>query len=195
MRFLLPVLFLAACRDKPPAPASNPQDASIPAAAESLPPMPPHPVAARGRLAVQSAGGPREIKGDWAAEAGVCVTPPMMLVVAQVQGMGTVVRLSLPDTNRVTSYPITTVAGGLPPPPAAQVGVQVFRPDGPAAYQGGEGSVEIYEFAKLVSGRFAVTLRQISTNARIQYAGAFREIPVKPLDRAHCAVAGSAAKR
>lgn len=195
MRFLLAVLLLAACRDKPPVPAANPQGASIPAAAESLPPMPPHPVAARGRLAVQSAGGPREIKGDWAAEAGICTTPSMMLVVAQVQGMGTVVKLSLPDTNRVTSYPVTTVASGFPSPPAAQVGVQVFRPDGPVSYQGAEGSVEIDAFEKLVSGRFTVTLRQINTNARIQYAGAFREIPVKQADQAHCAVADSAARR
>ena len=198
MRVLLAAwMIVAACRSKPAAdPASKQQGTATAVAAESLPPMPPYPEPARGRLAVQSAGGAHEIKGEWPAEAGACERPPMLQVVAQVQGFGTIVLLALPEKDRVTSYPVTIVdTTGLPTAPASQVGVQVFRSDGPAAYQAAEGAVEVYAFEKTVSGRFGVTMRQVSTNSRIRYAGAFREIPLKQLDAAHCARADSAAKR
>lgn len=194
-RLVLVTLVVAACGGKEPekAPPGQPAANTVPVA-ESLPPMPPFPEASRGRLAVQSAGGLHQIKGEWPAEAGVCQRPPMLQVVSQVQGTGTIVLLALPETNRVARYPVTLIASGLPTPPAAQIGVQVFRPDGPAAYQATEGSVEVYAFTKTVSGRFGVTLRQISTNGRIQYAGAFKEVVIKQLDPAHCAIADSAAK-
>lgn len=191
---LLSLLF-AGCQGKDANKAQPAQPAPTPTpAVESLPPMPSFPSPARGRLAAQSAGGPAEIKGEWAAEAGVCEQPPMLQVVAQVEGTGTIVLLALPEKNRVTDYPVTTVGNGLPTPPAAQVGVQVFRKQGPAAYQASEGSVEIYAYEKTVSGRFGVTMRQISSNERIRYAGAFREIPIKQLDKSYCTVADSAAR-
>lgn len=194
-RLLVLILTVAACRGQETKATAERPAVNLTPAVESLPPMPAFPAAARGRLAVQSAGGPKEIRGEWPAEAGMCERPPMLQIVSQVQGTGTIVLLALPETNRVARYPVTMIGSGLPTPPAAQVGVQVFRADGPGAYQAAEGSVEIYAFEKTISGRFGVTLRQISTNARIQYAGAFREIAVKPLDPAHCAVADSAAKR
>src|SRR5262249_18300616 len=113
------------------------------------------------QLAAQSAGGELDIRGEWPAEAGICDQPPMLQVVAQVKGAGTIVLLSLPAGNRVTSYPVKLrLPGqqGIPEAPASQVGVQMFRPQGPVAYQGAEGSVDIYGYAKTVSGRFAVTL-------------------------------------
>jgi hypothetical protein len=118
----------------------------------------------------------------------------MLQVVAQEPGTGTIVLLALPpEGSRVTRYPVTTVSVGLPAPPAAQIGVQMFRPTGSRAYQAAEGEVEVYAFDRVVSGRFAVTLREINTNRRKQYAGSFREVPVRALDPAKCAMADSVA--
>ena len=192
---LVTALLLAACRGKQSTKSSSAQAPANPPAVESLPPMPAFPTPARGRLAVQSAGGDYEIKGEWPAEAGACDQPPMLQVVAQVKGIGNIVVLALPEKNRVASYPVTTVGRGLPEAPASQVGVQVLRPQGPSAYQAADGAVDVYAYERTVSGRFGVTLRQISSNAKIRYAGAFREIPIKQLDRPHCARADSAAKR
>jgi hypothetical protein len=114
-------------------------------------------------------------------------------VVAQEPGAGTIVLLQLPPENPVTRYPVTTVTQGFPQPPAAQVGVNLFRPTGQFSYQAAEGDVELYVLGRVASGRFAVTLREINSNARVRYAGAFREIPVKELDPAKCAGADSVA--
>lgn len=190
-------LVVMACRGKEAPKADAAQAAPPPtdAVVESLPPMPAFPSPARGKLAAVSAGAPLEIEGEWKAEAGVCDQPPMLQVVAQVEGTGTIVLLALPEKDRVTDYPIKIATGtGLPAAPASQIGVQVFRKSGPAAYQASEGSVEIYAYEKAVSGRFAVTMRQISSNDRIRYAGAFREIPIKQMDKAYCAVADSASR-
>ncbi|MBI4499552.1 MAG: hypothetical protein HY700_00160 [Gemmatimonadetes bacterium] len=153
--------------------------------------MPPYPAAERGKLAVQSAGPPgtEPMVRDWPAQAGMCETPPMLQIRAEEAGTGgTMVLLALP-ANKVTSYPITLVTQGLPTPPAAQIGVQVYTRTGSSAYQAQDGSVDIYVFDRTVSGRFAVTLREISSNTRIRYAGAFREVPVVRLDPALCAPA------
>jgi hypothetical protein len=58
-----------------------------------------------------------------------------------------------------------------------------------------DGSVDLYSYGKTVSGRFAVTLREISRNERIRYAGAFKEVPVVELEAALCAPAEAAAGR
>ena len=195
MRLLLVIVsMLGACRTKDTAkPPQQPQPPAVARpATESLPPMPAYPEAARGRLAVQSAGGDHEIKGEWPAQAGACDKPPILQVVTQEKGIGTIVVLELPVKLRVTSYPVTAIAQGLPAPPASQVGVQLFRPEGPSAYQATEGTVDVSAYEKTVSGRFGVTLRQVSSSARIRYAGAFREIPIRQLDPAHCAVSDSA---
>jgi hypothetical protein len=82
----------------------------------------------------------------------------------------------------------------LPTPPAAQLGVQVYTKTGSFAYQAVDGNVDVYAFGTAVSGRFAVTLRDINTNIRLQYAGTFREVPVLTIDAALCAPAAAGAK-
>jgi hypothetical protein len=159
--------------------------------------MPPYPDAARGRMSVLSAQQRVEdsIRHEWPAQAGLCAAPPMLLVKSEEMGSGgTMVLLALPE-NRVGTYPVTVVERGLPTPPAAQIGVQVFRPTGSLAYQAMDGSVDLYSYGKTVSGRFAVTLREISRNERIRYAGAFKEVPVVELEAALCAPAEAAAGR
>jgi hypothetical protein len=198
MRALVLLLLAAACgrpdRTVADGAAATPDSAS---AAEGAAPMPAFPEAARGRLAAQSAGpsGTPELRGEWPAEAGTCDQPPMLQLVAQEPGMGTIVLLALPAESRVTRYPIAIVTGGLPTPPAAQVGVNLFRALGTYAFQAADGEVEVYALERVVSGRFAVTLREINTNVRVRYAGTFREVPVKSLDAAQCALADSVAAR
>jgi len=192
---LLALCVLSGCEGKRPRAASRgPDSAATPLPPDSLPPMPKYPEPGRGRLAALSAGAERPIQGEWPAEAGICEQPPMLQVVSQVPGTGTIVLLALPEGNRVTSYPVALVGTGLPTPPAAQVGVQMFAGGMPAAYQASDGAVEIYAFEKTVSGRFGVTLRHISTNQKIRYAGAFKGIPLKALDQTHCALADSTAR-
>ncbi len=160
-----------------------------------MPDMPSYPEPARGKLAVHSAGpaGSIEIRGEWPSEAGRCTNPGMLMVVAQEPGTGTIVLLQLPPGQQETRYPVTTVTSGFPSPPAAQVGVNLFRPTGQFSYQAAEGEVDLYALNRVASGRFAVTLREINSDARIRYAGAFREVPVKELDPAKCAGADSVA--
>ena len=200
---VLTVMVGASCKGAAPRSAKGPTGAAsssgltqAPTGPADLPPMPPYPEAVRGRLAVQSAGPPgtQQIARDWVAKAGVCETPPMMQIKGEQPGAGgTLVLLAVPE-NKITSYPVTLVAQGLPTPPAAQVGVQVYTKTGSFAYQAQEGSVDVYAFGKTVSGRFAVTLREINSNARLRYAGAFREVPVVQLDPAFCAPAAAGAK-
>ena len=115
----------------------------------------------------------------------------MLMIKSEQPGQGgTLVILALP-ADRITTYPVTTVTAGLPTPPAAQIGVQVYRATGAMAYQALEGNVDLYAFGPTVSGRFAVTLREINRNERIRFVGAFREIPLSRLDPAFCAPAAS----
>jgi len=158
--------------------------------------MPPYPDGARGRLTAVSAGpgGSEEIKGAWSAEAGLCDTPPMLLVEVEEPSAGTILLLALPSANRITAYPVTAVQAGLPTPPGAQLGVQLFRRTGAFTYQGTDGTVEVSALEETVSGRFAVTMREISTNTRLRYAGSFRGIPVRKLDAKLCAPAVQGAR-
>ena len=187
---------LAGCKkghERKPVQVNAPAQPSTPPAV--LPPIPRYPDATKGHMVVVSAvpAGFDTISRDWPAEAGTCTTPPMLLVKSEREGAGgTLLLLALPD-NKVTSYPITTVSSGLPAPPAAQVGVQSFSPSGSQAFQATEGSADIYSFGKTVSGRFAVTLREINRNQKIQFAGAFREVAVTPLDPRLCAPASAGA--
>ena len=189
------ILLLAlACKgsERAKAKAGAAPDTTRPVSSE-LPPMPRFPEASRGRMAVVSAGpaGADSIHREWAADAGWCETPPMLLVKSEQPGEGgTLVLLALP-ADRITSYPVTTVTQGLPTPPAAQIGVQVYRPTGPLAYQALDGSVDLYAFGPTVSGRFAVTLREINRNEKIRFAGAFKEVPLARLDAAYCTPAAS----
>ncbi len=149
--------------------------------------MPQYPVAGRGRMVVKSASrGTELIEKDWATEAYTCDSPPMIQIVAQELGVGgALVLLALP-ANKITTYPVKMVDRGLPTPPAAQVGVQYYGKTGAFQYQAAEGSVDIYSMDKTVSGRFAVTLRELNRNDRLAFAGSFKDVPVMALDAARC---------
>src|SRR5207253_69307 len=82
-------------------------------------------------------GGSEEIKGAWSAEAGLCDTPPMLLVEAEEPSAGTILLLALPSANRITAYPVTAVQAGLRTPPGAQLGVHLVAGPGAWTSQGG----------------------------------------------------------
>ena len=166
---------------------------------DPLPPealeMPDFPAQQRGRLVAASAGAPggEEIEGSWEAGAAMCEDPPMMQMMAGEPGIGTLVLLQLPATEkRVARYPIVIVDSGPPPAPAAQIGVQLFRGPASYAYQALEGEVEVYGFGDRVSARFAVKLREIQSDDTVLYAGVFHGVGLQPLPLEQCQAAKAA---
>jgi hypothetical protein len=208
-RLVAAVLLALGCSRKAPSasqsaqsgkqtPPTPPPAAALarPDTAAALPPMPKYPEANRGNLAVISAGpaGSDTISRNWVAAAGLCNNPARLLVTSdQPASGGTIILLHLPDTNRVTKYPVVMANGGTVSTtgPTATLGVQVYSKTGPLAYQAAEGSVELSSFGPSATGRFAVTLREVTRHDRIQLAGAFRDIPVGTLDSARCAPAAT----
>ncbi len=156
------------------------------AVADSLT-MPDLPEARRGFLIARGAG-PYELDGDWEAQTGACDEPPLLEVVGRTPGMGVLVLLQLPPAGeRVTNYPVTIVEEGAPAAPASQIAVQLLEGSTGRAFQGLEGSIDVYRFDDRVSGQFAVTLREIASDDLQKYAGVFHEIPVAPLPEEQCA--------
>jgi len=148
--------------------------------------MPEYPEGRRGYLVARSAGG-YLLDGAWPAQAAICEDPPVLQVLAQQPGFGTLILLQLPPAaERLTEYPIAIVDSGMPVPPASQIGVQVFQDRNSYAFQGLSGGIELYGFGDRVSGRFAVTLREIQTDNEAKYAGVFEEIPIEPLAEEMC---------
>jgi hypothetical protein len=195
------LLALAACSRSVPksaaaggkkAAAPPPQAPALPPPPDStapLPPIPSYPQSHRGRLSVVSAGptGSDPIVRDWPADAGLCETPPRLLVKSeQPAAGGTIFLLHLPEKSRVTEYPVSFVNKGMVSPPAGVIGVQVYSKMGPVAYQGADGTIQLTSLDQTVSGRFGVTLREMTRGYRIRLAGSFQEIPVNHLDSARC---------
>lgn len=208
---LLTVLSVGACAAEPEEAdpvdqaSANGEATSGPVIVEPLPDMPPFPAPRRGFMVVTSAG-PHHVEGAWRARAGICEDPPMLTVVAEESGIGVLVLLQLPPAGlRITSYPITLVEGavGFPEPPAAQLAVQLLTGRNVYGFQGDTGRVEVYGFGELldridpreraVSGRFAVTVREIQSEQRVQVAGVFDGIGVAPLPAEQCRAARDAA--
>lgn len=157
--------------------------------------MPDFPSQERGQLVAASAGAPggQEMDGSWEAAAAICEDPPMMQVMAGEPGIGTLVLLQLPPANqRVAHYPIVIVDSGPPLPPAAQIGVQLFRGRASYAYQAMDGEVELYGYGDRVSGRFAATLREIQSNDTVLYTGVFHGVGLQPLPLEQCEAAKAA---
>ena len=154
----------------------------------ALPPMPDYPKAEHGELRVEAVGDLGE-KIGWPARAGRCRQPPMLQILAQDPTQGLLVLLELPDSGEVTgTYPVSFSQGGLPTAPAAQLALERLDPKaGPGTYQALDGSVELSQLDAEASGRFAVTLRNLSTDAQSQIAGSFQGLPVVELDSARCA--------
>lgn len=149
--------------------------------------MPDIPDARRGYLVARGAG-PYELDGAWEAQTGTCDDPPMIEVIGRQPGMGVLVLLQLPAAGeRVTSYPVTIVEEGAPTPPASQIAVQLLEGSTGRAFQGMEGSIDVYRYDDRVSARFAVSLREIASDDLQKYAGVFHEIRVKPLPQEQCA--------
>ena len=112
----------------------------------------------------------------------------MLEVIGRQPGMGVLVLLQLPPAGeRVTSYPVTLVEEGAPTPPASQMAVQLFEGSTGRAFQGMEGSIDVYRYDARVSARFAVTLREIASDDVQKYAGVFHEIRVARLPQEQCA--------
>jgi hypothetical protein len=148
--------------------------------------MPEYPDPQRGRLVARSAGL-YELGGAWEARAGICEDPAMLELVAEQPGIGTLVLLQLPPAEeRVTRYPVAIVESGPPQPPASQVGVQVFKASNAHAFQALEGDVEVYAFGERISGRYAVTLREISSDDRAMTAGVFEAVGIERLPDEQC---------
>lgn len=150
-------------------------------------PMPAYPEARRGRLVAVSAGTV-ELSGSWLGQAGICDEAGFMQILAEIPGRGTLIILQMPAEDRLISYPIMIVDSGLPPAPAAQVGVQILEERGTYAFQAAEGEVFLDSIVNgEVSGRIAATLREITSDERVRYAGVFSRIPLTPHEPAYCA--------
>ena len=184
-------LFAAACTDEPASeepeqqPVLDEREIRPNASPNTLPPMPAFPEPRSGVLNATSTG-PHSIDGAWQAQAGLCEDPGTIQVLAEVPGTGTLVLMQLAEGDRIGTYPITIADSGMPTPPAAQVGVQLFRDAESFAFQATDGEVEIYGYGVNVSGRFAVTLREIQSNTLVQYAGVFAGVPVEHLSAEYC---------
>jgi hypothetical protein len=149
-------------------------------------PMPDFPEPRRGHLVAKGAGT-YMLDGAWEAIARKCDDPPMMQVLAQQPGFGTIVLLQLPpEGERLTDYPVTIVEQGIPDPPASQVGVQVFQGGSVATFQAMEGGVTVFGYGQLISGQFAVVLREVSTEELQKYAGTFQSVPIEAIPEDDC---------
>lgn len=149
-------------------------------------PMPEYPEPRRGRLVAVSAGTV-ELSGSWQGQAGVCDETGFMQILAEVPGRGTLILLQMTPDDRLVAYPVTIVDVGLPPAPAAQVGVQVLEEGGTYAFQAAEGEVYLDSIANgEVTGRVATTLREVTSDERVRYAAVFSRIPLTPHTKEYC---------
>lgn len=199
IRVLLLLLCSGACggRAAPPvedgADTAQFEDPDALAQRRALPPMPDYPVARRLRLVAVSAGETDTVRGSWPARATSCDQPPALEVVTQDQDVGTLILVHLyRGQSALSSYPVAAPDSGFPAPPAAQLAVQIASPGSMRAFQAVYGTVELSALDAAVSGRFAVTLREIQSHDSLRYVGTFEGIPLGPALVADCAaIAGS----
>lgn len=175
-----------ACRGDERQPGATPiQTEAQPTPSDSIR-MPTYPEPRRGYLVARSAGV-YDLDGQWPARAGMCEDLGIMEVLAQQPGVGTIVLLRLPpQAQRLTTYPITIVDSGAPAPPAAQIGVQLFQGANAYAFQGLQGQVLLTGMSDRVSGRYQVTLREISSDDLAKYAGVFESVMLEQLPAEQC---------
>jgi hypothetical protein len=169
------------------------EDAADTASVPVLPPMPDHPDQESGRLAVTAVGS-LELSRSWPARAGRCANPRMVLVVADEPGSGASIMLELPADGDLTGeYPVRFAdSTGTVTAPASQLGVQIFGAGTADAYQGSAGAVDVDELTdERLSGRFAVTLRHLTSNRLAQVAGTFHRVNVEALPIDWCAQAAA----
>ena len=141
----------------------------------------------RRRFLVATSAGSQDLSGEWEARAAICDDLGVLQVLADTPGFGTLLLFQMLGAGeRVGVYPISHAETGAPEPPASQIGVQLFRDGDAFAYQGDEGEVELTAVDERVTGRFAVTLREITTDERVRFTGIFDRVPVESLPQEQC---------
>jgi len=175
--------------------AANEDSITAAAAAQpEPPPMPDYPARESGKLRVEAVGA-FELSHAWPARAGRCARPPMVMLIAEEPGSGATILLDLPDRDDLTgTYPIKLVdSAGVLESPASQMGFQFFDSTSADAYQGSAGEVEVRELTdRIVSGRFAVTVRHIRNDRLANVAGTFEHVNVEALPIDWCDRAAAA---
>jgi hypothetical protein len=150
--------------------------------------MPGYPEPVRGHLVVRSAGAD-EIAGEWRARAGTCEAPRTVLLVASGEGVGAILLLYLtPADDHAIPYPVVPVDSTVPEPPAVRVGVQLLRSRLGDSFQAFDGTVELTELDRRVSGRLQLHLVNIETRDTVLYAGVFSDVRVRAWSPQECGV-------
>jgi hypothetical protein len=148
--------------------------------------MPDYPEPVRGHLVTHSAGAD-EIAGDWRARAGTCEEPRTLQLVASGESVGAILLLYLaPGDDDVATYPVVTVDSTVPEAPAVRVGVQLLRSRMGDSFQAFDGTVELTELGRRVSGRLQLHLVNIETRDTVLYAGVFSDVRVRPWSPQEC---------
>ncbi len=151
--------------------------------------MPDYPTPVRGRLVTRSAGH-EDLDGEWPARAGTCEESQTLRLIAGEERAGTILLFYLPpEGERATSYPVVPVDSTVPEPPAVRAGIQLLGTRMGDSYQAFDGTVEVTELDRRVSGRLALHVRNIDTRDTVLYAGVFEGVRVRPLPEEECATA------
>ncbi|MEX0690642.1 MAG: hypothetical protein WD934_07365 [Gemmatimonadales bacterium] len=148
--------------------------------------MPAIPEAARGRLAVASAG-PLGLSATFRARAGRCTDPSSLQIAVHEPLEGIMLLVIIPaDDDSLVVYPIVR-GDALPAAPSARAGVQRIVDHRPYSWRAGRGEVTLTEWAgNLVSGTFTLTVQATDGFDEAMMAGAFRSLPVTALDSLVC---------
>jgi hypothetical protein len=149
--------------------------------------MPDYPEPVRGRLVTRSAGSD-EIAGDWPARAGTCEEPRTVQLVASGERVGAILLFYLAAADHVTTYPVVPADSTVPEPPAIRVGVQLLRSRLGDSFQGFDGTVELTELGRRLSGRLQLHLMNIDTRDTVLYAGVFSGVRVRAGSPLECGV-------
>ena len=148
--------------------------------------MPDYPEPVRGHLVTHSAGAD-EIAGEWPARAGTCEDPRTVQLVASGEGVGAILLLYLaPAGGDVSTYPVVPVDSTVPEPPAVRVAVQLLRSRMGDSFQAFDGTVQVTELDRRMSGRLQLHLVNIETRDTVLYAGVFSAVRVRPWSPQAC---------
>lgn len=149
---------------------------------DSLPPA-----AQPGFLAART-DDPSQLGGAWAARAGECPSPPSLQVMAESDSVGVLVLIAYPDSGpRTTVYRVVLPDSAAPSPGTARLGVQRIQYLA-LAYRGVGGWVALSDLGRRVTGRFDVTLADVTTQRELRYVGSFRDVRIEPWPRDLCAL-------
>ena len=153
-----------------------------------LPPMPDHPVAEAGYVAIHSVGD-LDLERGWAATGQYCEAAGVLLLLGQADDIGASLRIDLPSGDSLTgTYTITALdTASAPVPLTAQFGLQRFETQTLEAYRATEGTVDLALFdSARVSGRLAVTVSRTTNRLQSRLAGTFTGVPVVTVEAPWC---------